>query len=102
MASVSDLKVLLYGSLAKTGKGHGTDIAVLLGLEGLDPVTCDVNGIGDVVDTIHSQKKINLGGMQAIRFDPSTDLQFLFTESLPFHPNALSFLASCTAGEHLA
>ncbi|MDQ3278962.1 MAG: L-serine ammonia-lyase, partial [Bacteroidota bacterium] len=88
--------------LAKTGKGHGTDIAVLMGLEGLDPETCDVNGIPTVVESISTQKKIALGGLQTVRFDPATDLQFLFTESLPFHPNAVSFLASCTTGEHLA
>ena len=102
MESVTDLQVLLYGSLAKTGKGHGTDIAVLLGLEGLDPVSCDVNEIPAMVEAIHSNQKIRLNGQHAIAFDPAKDLRFLFTESLPFHPNALSFLASCTTGEQIA
>src|SRR6185436_18761058 len=42
---IQSLRVLLYGSLAKTGKGHGTDVAVLLGLSGEDPVTFDVDNI---------------------------------------------------------
>jgi L-serine dehydratase len=102
LSSVSGLQVLLYGSLAKTGKGHGTDVAVLLGLQGLDPETCDVNGIPAVIDAIHTSQTISLGGQHAIAFSPASDLQFLFTESLPFHPNAVTFMADCTNGEHLA
>ncbi|RYF19193.1 MAG: L-serine ammonia-lyase, partial [Flavobacteriales bacterium] len=49
LADVEQVKILLYGSLAKTGKGHGTDIAILLGLAGGDPVTFDVNAIDSTV-----------------------------------------------------
>src|ERR1700743_1472606 len=49
---VVQVKILLYGSLAKTGKGHGTDIAVLLGLSGDDPVTFDVNAIDQKIAQI--------------------------------------------------
>src|ERR1700761_3623034 len=49
---VEGIKILLYGSLAKTGKGHGTDIAILLGLSGNDPVTFDVNAIDSTIDQI--------------------------------------------------
>ena len=102
LADVTGLRVVLYGSLAKTGKGHGTDIAVQLGLGGEDPVTFEVDQINNRISTIVSEKKIILGNRQAISFDPSTDIEFLFTESLPFHPNALSFLASFQNGEHLS
>lgn len=92
----------MYGSLAKTGKGHGTDIAVLLGLSGADPVTFDVTKIASAIETINREKTISLGGRQAISFHPAEDLQFLFTETLPFHPNALSFLATFDRTEPLA
>ena len=99
---VADLKVLLYGSLAKTGKGHGTDIAVQLGLSGDDPVTFEVDQIDNKINDIALRKKLILGGKLEIDFDPSQDLQFLFTETLPYHPNALSFLVSFKNGETLS
>lgn len=102
LSSLTRLKILLYGSLAKTGKGHGTDIAVLLGLGGADPVTFDVTKITSAINTIHTEKQLCLGGLQSISFDPAEDLQFLITETLPFHPNALSFLASFSDGENLS
>ncbi len=83
--------VLLYGSLAKTGKGHGTDIAVLMGLCGEDPVTVDVNSIPSKIETIQGQKKLLLNGEREI----DIEVEFLLTEALPFHPNGLSFLANC-------
>src|ERR1700755_3654362 len=52
------INVLLYGSLAKTGKGHGTDIAVLMGLCGEDPVTVNVNSIASKFQRIQSEKKL--------------------------------------------
>ena len=64
------VKVLLYGSLAKTGKGHGTDIAIQLGLSGDDPVTFDVDKIGEKVNGIATEKSLFLGGTQKIKFDP--------------------------------
>lgn len=96
------IRVLLYGSLAKTGKGHGTDIAVQLGLCGLDPVTIAVDTIDARIDSIRSMKKILLHGLHEIDFDPQEDIDFLFTESLPFHPNALSFLATLADGSQIA
>lgn len=91
---VVSLEVLLYGSLAKTGRGHGTDIAVLLGLSGDDPVTFDVNSIHAKINDISSQKKLLLQGRHEIDFDPAENIQFLFSETLPYHPNALTFLAT--------
>jgi L-serine dehydratase len=90
---VEGIKILLYGSLAKTGKGHGTDIAILLGLSGDDPVTFDVNAIDSKISAIKSSHKLILAGKQQIDFNFDDDLLFLFNESLPFHPNAVTFQA---------
>ncbi|GAB4136379.1 MAG: L-serine ammonia-lyase [Bacteroidia bacterium] len=93
------IKVELYGSLAKTGKGHGTDIAVLLGLIGGDPVTFDTTSINAVIDEIKSSKQLNLGGRKNIVFDYDTEMQFLKSESLPYHPNAMRLTAFSGSGE---
>ncbi len=94
LQDITAVQVLLYGSLAKTGKGHGTDIAVLLGLSGDDPVTFDVNSITSKINSIGTEKKLLLNAKHAIDFDPSLDISFLFSETLPYHPNALTFLAT--------
>ncbi len=99
---VTHLQVLLYGSLAKTGKGHGTDIAVLMGLCCHDPETIPVDSIAGYVAAIHDMKQLPLGGNSLITFDPAEDLQFLYQESLPFHPNALQFLVTLDDGHQLA
>ena len=99
---VSAIRVLLYGSLAKTGVGHGTDIAVQLGLSGDDPVTFEVNNIDAKIADIRHMKKILLSGKHEIDFDPAEDIEFLMSESLPFHPNALSFLVTLHDGENFA
>ncbi|NCI46256.1 L-serine ammonia-lyase [Sediminibacterium soli] len=96
---VASLTVLLYGSLAKTGRGHGTDIAVLMGLSGEDPVTIDVNAITPKTTAISINRRIPLGGEVWLDFDVKQNLQFLFHESLPFHPNGLSFLVELKNGD---
>lgn len=99
---VSSVKVALYGSLAKTGKGHGTDIAIQLGLSGDDPVTFNVTNIHAKISDIATMKKLLLNGIHEVDFSPKDDIEFLFSESLPFHPNALSFLAEYNDGGTLA
>lgn len=99
---VENITVLLYGSLAKTGKGHGTDIAVQLGLCLEDPVTIEVDKIDPLIQDIRSMNRLLLGGKHEIIFDPLEDIEFLITESLPFHPNALSFLAKLKNGDSIA
>lgn len=99
---VISLDVLLYGSLAKTGKGHGTDIAVLMGLCDEDPETIDVNSITPKVNAINTGKKLSLAGIHTIDFDPVINIQFLFSESLPFHPNALTFLVTLEGDENIS
>jgi L-serine dehydratase len=100
--NVTAIRVLLYGSLAKTGRGHGTDIAVQLGLSGDDPVTFDVHLINAKMDDIRAMKKLLLHGKHEIDFDPAEDVEFLMTESLPYHPNALTFLATFRNGDPIA
>lgn len=99
LENVSDLSVHLFGSLAKTGKGHGTDLAVQMGLMGLDPVTCDVTSLNTKLRTISEVRQLFLGGESWIDFDPSRQLVFHFTEFLPGHPNALRFHAVLNTGE---
>jgi len=99
---VTSLKVLLYGSLAKTGKGHGTDIAVQLGLSGDDPVTFAVNDIDAKMNDIASMKIILLGSKHEVDFDPREDIEFLISETLPYHPNALSFLVKLKNGDSIS
>lgn len=99
---VAKVSVLLYGSLAKTGKGHGTDVAVLLGLCGEDPVTFDVNEVMPRVEQIRNTQELNLNGEVVIPFTYDTDLVFLYTESLPFHPNAVTFLCTFKDGKEIA
>lgn len=95
-------EVILYGSLAKTGKGHGTDIAVMLGLCNEDPETIDVNTIDSKIAGVRQQKQIPFAGKYLVPFDPVSAIQFLYSESLPFHPNALTFLAALNDGENIA
>lgn len=102
LEDVIEVRVLLYGSLAKTGKGHGTDIAVQLGLAGYDPVVFDVQLLASVIDEIASSSSLHLAGVKNIKFNPASDIEFLFSECLPHHPNGMTFLATRADGEHIA
>ena len=102
LKQVHTLSVLLYGSLAKTGIGHGTDIAVQLGLCGYDPVTFDVENIHAKISDIKAMRKLLLAGLHEIEFIPSSDIEFLFTETLSFHPNAITFLVTLKNEETFA
>lgn len=99
---VISVEILLYGSLAKTGKGHGTDIAVQLGLCGDDPVIFDVNLISEKIKSINEKQELPLNGTHPITFNPTEDIEFLKSESLPFHPNALTFIAVLNNDDHIS
>ncbi|MES2776295.1 MAG: L-serine ammonia-lyase [Bacteroidota bacterium] len=99
LQQVTHVQVLLYGSLAKTGHGHGTGIACMLGLCNEDPVTIEVDSITPKIENISTHHVLNLGGEKQVPFDPESDLQFLMKESLPFHPNAMSILAGFENGD---
>ena len=102
LGQVEQVKVLLYGSLAKTGKGHGTDVAILLGLSGEDPVTFDVNAIDVTIEAIKGKQLMKLAGEKFIDFNYEDDLLFLLFESLPFHPNAVTFQGLLQNGKALS
>lgn len=99
---VTRVTVMLYGSLAKTGVGHGTDIAVQLGLCGLDPVTFDVEQITPFIAQIAAERHLLLAGKREVYFDPAEDIQFLYTETLPYHSNGVTFLAAVEGGPDIA
>lgn len=98
LPAVQAVNILLYGSLAKTGHGHGTDVAVILGLSGEDPVTCDVEDVMPMVERIKTAGTLKLAGKATIPFSYADDLLFLYTESLPAHPNAVTFQALLVDG----
>ncbi len=93
------VQVELYGSLAKTGKGHGTDLAVQLGLNGDDPVTIPVEDVDTTILHIRTGKKIRLAGRREIPFDPDKDIVFHFDQTLPYHANGVIFRAFYQNGE---
>ena len=99
--NVVSVHVKLFGSLAKTGRGHGTDIAVMLGLCGFHPTTIEVEKIDGYVSEIYANKALRMGGKKEIPFNPIENIAFIF-EKLPFHPNALTFVARFKNGAGLA
>jgi L-serine dehydratase len=102
LGGLQSVSVLLYGSLAKTGKGHGTDIAIQLGLAGEDPVTFDPGNIDTAIANIRDNKRLTIRGIQPIYFDPVEKIVFLYSETLPYHPNAMTFTAEWADGYQLA
>ena len=73
---IKKITVLLYGSLAKTGIGHGTDIAVLLGLCGENPVTFDVEKIDSTIAAMNETHELNLNGERILSFHPKEAIVF--------------------------
>lgn len=92
----------LYGSLALTGRSHGTDQAILLGLEGETPEGVDVDAIARHLDRIRSERRLRLGGRQDLAFDERHDVQYHRSEALPAHPNGMRFIATDAQGGPLA
>ena len=92
----------LYGSLALTGRGHGTDKAVLLGFEGNWPDEVDPDSIPATLDRIRGTGRLNLLGKREIDFNEKRDLVFNKRQKLPFHVNGMRFSAWNAAGELIA
>lgn len=90
---VARVGVQLYGSLALTGRGHCTDMAVILGLEGEDPETLDTTGTDSRLARIRESGRIRLAGGPVIPFDEPLDLLFQVDQVLPRHPNGMRFSA---------
>lgn len=93
LLQTQSLLVDLYGSLALTGKGHATDLAILLGLEGATPEDIEPNQVQPKVQNIRDQKQIVLGGKHSIEFNEASQLLFHYDKQLSFHPNGMRFTA---------
>jgi iron-sulfur-dependent L-serine dehydratase single chain form len=91
----------LYGSLGATGKGHGSDKAVLLGLMGHEPDTVEVDAIPALLDDVRRSRLLVLDGAHEIAFQEREDLKFHRRETLPLHTNGMRFTAFDTEGTEL-
>ena len=100
-SAVSSVEVTLYGSLAYTGKGHGTDSAILLGLMGLEPETIDPDAVDGLLRTMHTDKTLEVLHVGQIAFDPDRQIVFDYGEELPRHTNGMRFVARAVNGEAL-
>lgn len=98
LTTVVSVKVQLYGSLSLTGKGHATDIAVILGLMGEDPVTIACDSITAKIETLQSKRQLFLNQKHWIAFTPEEAISYN-REFLPFHANGMRFEAQLTNGE---
>jgi L-serine dehydratase len=99
IAQLTRLECDLYGSLALTGVGHGTDSAVLLGLSGETPERIDVDRAPEIVNRIRATGQLMVDGRFAIAFAPGTDLRMRKGVFLPGHSNAMVFTATFSDGE---
>ena len=102
LPAVARVACHLYGSLGATGKGHGSDKAVLLGLLGEAPDTVDVEAVPGLLRQVRQAKALALPGGPTIGFDEKTDLKFWRRETLPFHANGMRLQAWDAAGALLA
>jgi L-serine dehydratase len=98
LVDTAEIAVRLYGSLALTGAGHGTDRAVLVGLEGAEPETVDPDSIEPALQRIRSTGRIQLLGEHEIAFDEPMQLLFMRHERLPQHSNGMRFTALAANG----
>jgi L-serine dehydratase len=99
---VSRLGVKLYASLALTGRGHGTDRAVVLGLMGFTAAAYDADAAAAELIEARACGAIRLGGETPVMFDEARDIDWAGRERLPYHPNALTFTAWDAGGEVIA
>lgn len=93
LPDVVRVRAEVFGSLALTGRGHGTDKAVLLGLEGHRPNLIDPDIIPAALERIRARKRINLMGQHEIAFDEKRDLPMNKRQKLPYHTNGMRFTA---------
>jgi L-serine dehydratase len=99
---VAKVQAELFGSLGATGRGHGSDKAVVLGLAGEDPATVDTDACDTQVAQVRSERVLLLAGKQAVAFDPDGDVVLHRRRSLPAHPNGMVFRALDADGAVLA
>ncbi len=102
LQDVARVRAEVFGSLALTGRGHGTDKAVLMGLEGHWPNLIDPDIIPAALERIRGSKSIRLGGAHEIAFDEKRDLVMNKRQKLPFHTNGMRFIAFDANGNEIA
>lgn len=102
LAQVARLRVHLHGSLAFTGKGHGSDRAVVLGLLGESPQTLDPDAADGLLERAAESQTVILPRRGAVAFDPDRDIVFDYEKDLPGHANAMNFTALGEDGSLLA
>ena len=95
--SITRIKVDLFGSLSLTGKGHATDLAIMLGLSGQDPENIPIENIARITKSIKNKNEITLGNQNSIPFYFSKDIVF-HKNFLPFHANGMTFSAFAKDG----
>ncbi|MDX1656698.1 MAG: L-serine ammonia-lyase, partial [Candidatus Competibacteraceae bacterium] len=98
---VATVKAELFGSLGATGKGHGSDKAVLLGLEGQDPETVDVRAVDEQLARIRRDNRLRLWDQREIAFREKEHLVMHRRKTLPYHPNGMTFAAFDGEGQEL-
>ncbi|GDX56764.1 L-serine dehydratase [Comamonadaceae bacterium] len=101
ISQVARIEARLYGSLGATGKGHGTDTAIMLGLGGLMPDSIDPDTIESRIRQIREDASLLLNGEQRMAFKERSDILFLRNETLPFHANGARFRAFASDGEQI-
>jgi len=101
LGRVTRIAVTLYGSLGATGKGHGSDKAILLGLSGHEPDTVDVNAIAGIVALVRASQRLTVLGEREIAFNERADLTFNHKDTLPLHSNGMRFTAWDDGGAEL-
>ena len=100
LTKVGRIQVTLYGSLGATGKGHATDKAILLGLEGERPEHVVIEAVPARLENIRSSQRLCLLGQQSVPFQEATDLKFV-RQVLPYHSNGIQFVAFDLSGAEL-
>jgi L-serine dehydratase len=98
LGRVDKVVAQVYGSLALTGRGHCTDRAILLGLEGLQPATIDPAAMDPTLERIRGNGRLRVAGRHEIAFDEPLDLLFHRDQTLPQHPNGMRFTALDASG----
>lgn len=101
LSRVQRVKVTLFGSLAYTGRGHGTDKAIMLGLAGEMPDLVDPDHIDGILESIQNSEAIDLAGEHKIHFVEKSDLLFNKNDQLPHHTNGMRFAAYDNNGQPL-
>jgi L-serine dehydratase len=101
LTKTARVRCWLYGSLGATGKGHGSDKAVLLGLAGHEPDSVDVDAVDTILDKIRAARRLALLGEHEVAFDEPEDMIFRRRETLPFHANGMRLAAYDAEGQEI-